>query len=162
MKESWQTWWWDGVHTHVGVAQDCPYGKPGDLIYVKESWLARANGAIYRADFDSIEAAGIAGMYSEKGVWRSPIFMPKKVARLFLEIVSIRVQRVRDISEDDAVAEGYSTHGMNLVTAPHGMLPCISLFRDGWDSINGKKYPWSSNSHVWCIEFKLNTCVPML
>jgi len=94
------------------------------------------------------------------GRWRSPIYMPRWASRLTLRLTDVRVERVQEISEDDARAEGVS---LSWVTKPRdGTLPPGS-FRGGtwrcglqktWDSINGKKHPWDSNPWVWVLCFE--------
>ena len=74
-------------------------------LWVQETWLprAKATDAVYRADFDEIEAAGIGGMY---GGWRPSIHMPRWASRITLELIDVRVGRVQEISETDAMREG--------------------------------------------------------
>ena len=77
--------------------------------------------------------------------------MPRKLSRITLEISDVRVQRLQDISEEDALAEGIGDWemmgGVNAETP-------ISAYRNLWESINGKKYPWASNPGVWTLTFK--------
>jgi hypothetical protein len=118
----------------------CPYGQPGDRLWVRETWHQYAGGeVIYRADYgpESYQAGA-------KG-WRPSIFMPRWASRITLEITGVRVERVQDISADDARAEG--------VSAPD-VLP-RSKFATLWDSINAKRgYGWDMNPWCWCVEFK--------
>lgn len=125
-----------------------PYGQPGDVLWVRETWCnAGVFGYVYRAT-DSLPV-------SVKGGWRPSIHMPREAARLFLLIKNVRVERLQDITEEDARAEGAI-----------GIEP-ISVFMNLWNSINGKRYPWESNPWVWVIEFerydlyisKIATCV---
>lgn len=123
----------------------CPYGQPGDRLWVRETWQMNVppSGVLYRADPVSAY---------DDGPWKSPIFMKRSDSRITLEVTGIRVERVQDISEEDAGFEGCSTHGLNLSVAPNGMLPCVALYRELWDSINGN---WDKNPFVWVIEFKI-------
>lgn len=162
----------------------CPYGISGDRLWVRETWRVGAwdhnehrIAVDYKADghcrrewlkvdddeyFDRIweqttedvEAAGIEhddeGIYHwEPGQsparWRPSIFMPRWASRLTLEIVKVRVERLKDITAEDAVAEGITDY-----TEENEIWTYAKL----WDSINGKKYPWSSNPWVWVVEFK--------
>jgi len=103
------------------------------------------------------------------GKKRSPLFMPKWAARLWLEVVSVRPERLQDITEEDAKLEGirgYSAHGGGTHFNPVMIYPAfpekgggfstaIEAFECLWDSINAKRgYPWESNPWVWRIEFK--------
>jgi hypothetical protein len=137
----------DGFRTTGGMPflWTCPYGQPGDRLYVKETYLLRANGevAVYKADLPDVEAAGFGAMY---GGWKSGRFMPKRWSRLTLEITGIRVERVQEISEGDAKAEGV------LRTERHPTSYRVA-FAELWAKLNGSD-SWSSNPWVWAIEFK--------
>lgn len=79
--------------------------------------------------------------------WRPSIFMPKNAARLFLKITNVRPERLLDITEEDAIAEGIPRIDKDTRAIP--------LFFSLWNSINGKKMPWKKNPWVWRIEFKV-------
>lgn len=85
--------------------------------------------------------------------WRASIFMPRAVSRITLEITNIRVERLQDISEEDAKAEGVPPFDWN----DGWSLRPVPAFEKLWDSINGAKHPWSSNPWVWCVNFKRRT-----
>lgn len=123
----------------------CPYGKPGDRLWVRETHLPKASGTIYRADFSEFEAAGLGGMY---GGWKPSIFCRREHSRILLEITSVRVERLQDISDADAIAEGVG--GDVTVT------PCFAVerYRATWESINGAG-SWDANPWVWCISFEV-------
>lgn len=99
-----------------------------------------------------------------EGAWKSPITMPRWASRILLEITDIRVERLNDISEADAVKEGLRilpASGRYVVSpgdqhfggASHD---AVEVFSWLWDSLNTKKgYPWSSNPWVWVVEFKV-------
>jgi hypothetical protein len=78
---------------------------------------------------------------------KSALFMFKSLARLWLEITAVRVERLQDISEADAQAEGITDVDYSVGVTYK------SQFRNLWNSINGKKYPWESNPWVWVYEF---------
>lgn len=80
--------------------------------------------------------------------WRSPMFMPRWASRITLEITDIRVQKVQDISEEDARAEGCDYPGHPATTTRKG------AFSQSWNRINGKTFPWSDNPWCWCISFR--------
>lgn len=124
-----------------GVAIGCPYGKVGDRLWVKETHLPKASGIIYRADFESVEAAGIGAMY---GGWKPSIFCNRIYSRINLEIVAIRIERLKDISNEDCFAEGLpadTTKGNR------------TWYGDLWEEINGKG-SWDANPWVWVVTFK--------
>jgi hypothetical protein len=90
---------------------------------------------------------------------RPSIFMPRWASRITLEVTGVRVERLQEITEEDAIREG--TEPAYLADLrPDGLLrdgPSHAYragFHDLWDSINGKTYPWASNPFVWVIEFR--------
>lgn len=93
-------------------------------------------------------------VFGEK--WNPPIYMPKKFARIWLEITDIRVERVQDISEEDAQAEG-CVNDVRLISdekAYYGFY-AQERFELLWDSVNAKLgHPWESNPWVWVIKFR--------
>lgn len=147
----------------------CPYGKPGDRLWVKETWCDPydTHDAVYRADADG-------DFYAF--TWRPSIHMPRWASRITLEIIDVRVERLWDITEEDAVKEGidkpWHPHGNRLVTfyrdystdisrvsEGQGVLNAKHSFMTLWDSINAKKsYKWDQNPWVWVVEFKI--CTP--
>ena len=89
--------------------------------------------------------------------WRSPIHMPRWASRLTLELTAVRVQRLQEISEADAIAEGVLPCPDEPMYAdePHERyLPPQFRFGDLWDSINAKRAPWSSNPWVFALTFR--------
>lgn len=129
------------IHQDV-MLKACPYGSPGDRLWVRETWREPDPGEYdYRASVRPRETeAGSAAP------WRPSIFMPRAACRLELEIWSIRVERVQTISSDDAEAEGVGCGGGE--TGP------VELFRALWDSINGERAPWARNPWVWVVAFR--------
>lgn len=113
------------------------YGVPGDRLWVRETWCQSQHlgDIFYRATH------GFKVMIP----WRPSIFMPKKFSRITLEIVNVRVERVQDISEKDARAEGCDMRPG---------LTAIGSFSQLWDSINAKRgFSWDKNPWVWVIAF---------
>jgi len=110
---------------------------------------------------DSIKKYGHQERYSwEPGEspcrWRPSIFMPRWVSRIDLEVTNIKkVERLQDISEEDAIREGSQLPCSLLPkSCQQGVMTERQQFSRIWDSINGKKYPWNSNYWVWVISFK--------
>lgn len=131
------------------ITKLCPYGQPDDRLWVRETWLPRAAGtaALYRADYSDIEAAGLAGMCSDRG-WRPSIHMPRWASRITLEITGVRVERLNEISGADCIAEGIVE-----ADAPSYIFGLQEAYRDLWESINGTG-SWAVNPWVWCVEFR--------
>lgn len=120
------------------------YGDIGDRLWVRETWREGDYGSIfYRADEEWDKEIG----------WKPSIFMPRTHSRLSLEVAGVRVERVQEISEEDALAEG-------VIRRPIEGEPDLSLpARDGyqwlWDTLNAKRgFGWDTNPWVWVIEFK--------
>ncbi len=178
-------WWWlngDPTDTKTwGVLGDnfrCPYGKPGDRLWVREtfwhygSWVSwTKKGSLkmgrrfvpyYRNQYDQAQGLrfnGPGAQFSftppESGgpdwVKRPSIFMPKWACRLRLEVVAIRVEQVQDISEDDAKAEGVRGDEHPWADQPAAAM----CFPHIWDPLNAKRgHGWDTNPWVWVVEFK--------
>jgi len=128
---------------------NCPYGKPGDKLWVRETWKNLPDGGIgYRASPDETCRVGNFILIAN---WKPSIHMPRWASRIMLEIENIKVERLQEISESDAALEGVPG------IATHKPYP--RQYRDSfevlWDSINAKRgYPWESNPWVWVIQFK--------
>lgn len=121
-------------------------------LWVRETWAfdEEDNRVLYRAD-DNEETKEWDQARAESGLskyrWRPSIHMPRVASRVTLEIVSVRVERLQDISEADAIAEGVG--GDVTVT------PCFAVerYRALWESINGPG-SWDANPWAWVVEFK--------
>ncbi|HGU9828476.1 TPA: morphogenetic protein [Enterobacter kobei] len=161
----------------AGNYRNSPHGKPGDRIWVRETW------ARYNIDQDSHDMAYRAtppADWPEEGRWRPSIHMPRWASRLMLEITGVRVERLDKISEEDAVSEGmqgvicrsckgdpdYSTTQYDQDTlAAVDEIPCQSCssnrskFFSLWDSIYGEGNHCMGD-WVWVIEFKVVPNVP--
>ena len=127
------------------------YGQPGDHLWVRETWLLDGEIYLYKADFGK-------GILSDSwnGHWKPSIHMPRKASRLMLEIVNIRAERLQDISEEDARAEGVVWQ-RDFGNGPETR-EARPVFFDVWDAINGNRdqgaYTVSKNPWVWVVEFK--------
>lgn len=143
----------------------CPYGQPGDRLWVRETWGLHGRGDYTWWCRDSIkgrtaddllcsyELAYAADATSEYDHWRPSIHMPRWASRLTLEVTSVRVERLQDITEDDARAEGAAAEPSEaLADSPVG-LSAREAFADLWSSINGSE-SWASNPWVWVVNFK--------
>lgn len=121
----------------------CPYGQPGDRLWVRETWQLDESetGYVYRADIE-----GFLDQAFGPPTWRPSIFMPRAASRILLEIVSVRAERLQDISEEDAKSEGVRP----FMGSP---LPYKAAFCTLWQHINGPE-SWAANPWVWVVEFK--------
>jgi hypothetical protein len=156
----------------------CPYGQPGDRLWVKEAYYAWGkwihNGKTKSGRqawkfvqvgtsiryMDGNKPSKTAKRDGECGwVYRHGRFMPKKHSRQTIEITDVRVQRLQEISEEDAAAEGASPWEFGpeqaLTSGERGaVLPYRGGFACLWDEINADRATWYSNPWVWAITFK--------
>lgn len=139
-----------------------PFGKPMDRLWVRETW---ATSRLYDLmppreippNKELFYAADGKDGWNNNARVRQSIFMMRWASRITIEITDVRVERLQDITEDDAKAEGVNTkletYSFELKTSEKfGYRYSFSYL---WDSINAKKHPWTSNPWVWVIEFKL-------
>lgn len=154
--------------------QPCRYGEIGDRLYVRETWQHSNHPfgpykpnclVFYRADYFD-DPHGPDGERSPEGKyreWRPSIHMPRAASRIDLEITGVRAERLQDISEEDAKAEGADCLiADNCTPADRAILDfplmeCGSPYRNGyallWDAINGDG-AWAANPWVWVVEFR--------
>lgn len=163
----------------------CPYGIPGDRLWVRETWFRMPHPAECGITKESIPgtwdlavaAAGRLSYRADPGSemeidgmrWRSPIHMPRQASRILLEVTDVRVERLQDISEADAIAEGVQRHLDGWF--PYGIETCLTTLVAGkeapaqfcrdarasyrmlWEQINGAG-SWDANPWVWAITFR--------
>lgn len=172
-------WYWRPKHGHLNGAPSagwdfkCPYGQPGDRLWVRETWFcdhfevmrgpylkpddldigeAREDGTlVYAAD-------GLTPYEAEQPTWKPSIHMPRWASRILLEITDVCVEQLQDISEEHAIAEGVdvSICQQFLETSPtrhQCKLAALHGFSGLWESINGAG-AWDSNPWVWVVKFK--------
>jgi hypothetical protein len=158
----------DYVEPHWVFPKTCKYGKPGDTLWVRETWGAvwPADEPVplkqceieYRADLPPgcTDRPGKwpadEGSGPEVPKWRFSIHMPRWASRITLRITDIRVERVRDISEEDAIQEGVTPLDY---AAHHVAAGCGAriAFEQLWNTINGPG-AWDENPWVWAISFE--------
>lgn len=135
--------------------KQCPYGAPGDRLWVRETWSdsSGSNGtklALYRATYP-----GPSGIY-----WRPSIHMPRWASRITLELTGVRLERVQEISEADAMSEGveanyWADFGPDGEIRKGESWKYRAGFHETWDVINLKRgYGWDVNPWVWVLEFR--------
>ncbi len=134
----------------------CPHGRPGDRLWVRETWAhgIHALNAKHDEDGPFVYAAtdGTQGRLSDK--WKPSIFMPRWASRITLELTGVRVERLQEISESDAKAEGCEP----AIAGQDADGP-IKTYRTGyvylWNAINEDRgFGWLTNPWVWVLEFK--------
>lgn len=147
----------------------CPYGQPGDRLYVRENFapvdghghkcaprdaafVVLPDGAqqyrngTYSPPLPEYQQSAFDGIK-----WRPSIHMPRWASRITLEVTAVRVERLQDISEEDAKAEGVTP----MLGAPEPVPPAYrDGFRQLWDEINGERASWASNPFVWVVSFR--------
>ena len=124
----------------------CPYGQPGDRLWVRESFArvptaCESEDIVFAADYQdgSDRAAGVR--------YTPSIHMPRAVSRITLEITGVRVERLQDISRGDAMAEGCPFPNMAQGPDPR------DWYAELWGAINGPD-SWAENPWAWVVEFK--------
>lgn len=140
----------------------CPYGQPGDRIWVRESHAPAADcwGRWERSIEKNCNLFGPGELHykADSGKpyidrWRPSIHMPRWASRITLEITGVRIERLCDIDKTDSIAEGCAGGHGAIAGYTYNATP-IEQFRALWDSINAKRAPWASNPWVWVIEFR--------
>ena len=148
---------WTGFRSKYGADTYymCRY-QVGDILYVRETWsihecvkcqagIPALGGEckckyVYRASYGATDFR-----------WKPSIHMPKEAARIFLKVTDVRVERLQDITEEDAIAEGMSKTLVDGVV----FISAKGNFHVLWDSLNIKRgYGWEDNPWVWVIEFE--------
>jgi len=175
------------------MLQFCPYGQPGDQIWVRETfiafgrWETRFSEEKGRDEWHFVDMTLLTGRkYRYEGAlpnaqragstpawWKRPsIHMPRAASRMTLEVTDVRVERLQDISEADALAEGvYDGDPCRCAPADcidmvrscghcgKRLVDAIGLYRDLWSSLNAARgYGWDTNPWVWVIEFRRINC----
>lgn len=167
------TWPWDqppvwvdeegyyhsGTGSYLGTKSDVrsPYGVPGDLLWVRETWgfsaqlpLSAHNEASWLAypDLRGYKADTPDGNWC----WRSSLFMPRWASRLTLRVTSVRCERLQEINEWDVLEKGIDVPA----DGKHSNRVDFAQF---WDTINARRgYSWESNPFVWVVSFEVQSC----
>lgn len=136
----------------------CPYGQPGDRLWVREAWTVNLTGDAKRGGPGTVPIYR-ASTPNAADRWRPSIHMPRWASRLTLEITGVRVERLQAISEVDALAEGISRLRRGGITAYFGGTESCGATAGGayaelWKHLNGAG-SWDADPWVWVIEFKV-------
>ena len=145
------------------IHQLWPRVEVGMRLWVRESWMKPAPPAddevIYRADLTDEDLREERSLRRDASLpmqpWKPSIHMPRWASRLTLEITSVRVERLQEISEEDARAEGVEPVRYASPDNRHLTHPYRDGFHLAWDAINGKRHPWASDPWVWALTFKI-------
>lgn len=142
----------------------CRYGKPGDILWVREAFTDTRKFPCYEGE----DNEGIYVYKADKPdeqhtsfTWTPSIHMPREAARIFLRVKSVRVERLHDITEADAKAEGMERTNEGLADTEYKIYTAknwwdenpINSFKSLWHSINGAE-SWNLNPFVWVVEFE--------
>jgi len=157
----------------------CPHGVPGDQLWVRESWRtvevdSGLDGVLYKADnhfqpIENTQAAADLWCDAHKNAkhgkaWRPSIHMYRWMSRIMLCVVNVRVERLQDISEEDAIAEGLVSWKSEKTDAIHYGIKASDVweadpritYKRLWDKVNSDRgYSFESNPWVWVISFKV-------
>ncbi len=149
------------------VELQCPYGRAGDRLWVKEG--------LRRTDWEGMPEGGVVYAADDSPAWdltrpcvwgwksRSlpSMYCPRGLSRIRLEVMHVKVERLQDISGDDARREGIDLPRCGCEVCLRSPMMCpadagvhIEEFWHLWDQINGKKALWSANPWVWVVEFR--------
>ena len=129
-----------------------------DILWVRETW-AMVSGGLYEYKADGTEIDHLGNIIK----WKPSIHMPRSAARLFLKVKAVRVERLQEITEEDADAEGFGGNCPYDAFPEHkgspgwydGSISIPECFGELWDSIYSKRgYGWEVNPWVWVIEFE--------
>lgn len=157
------------AHAEPGsMMMRCPYGKRGDRLWVRETWrgertddgrpprdLDTGSRVWFEAD-GAAEDGGAVNVDAKPGKLRPSMFMPRWASRITLDVTGVRVERLQDISADDAKAEGAppSHQSIDRVSRELGYADFPrSWYAQLWEQINGPG-SWDANPWVWVVSFK--------
>ena len=119
----------------------------GDILWVRETWGKDENGEyVYRTNYGTTEDDSFPPSVFK---WKPSIHMPREAARIFLKVTNIRVERLQDISEDEAIKEGAKAYGPNNCSGTSARI----AFAEIWDKTT-TEHEWRTNPWVWVIEFE--------
>jgi hypothetical protein len=154
-----------GAGVGLGLPFVCPLGVPGDRLWVRETFWIHRGGSLKNPDTRVVYDASVLPFQREPDRWlpawykKTPsIHMPRWASRITLEITAVRVERLQDISKDEARAEGIQ-YNQNLTAYVVGEIKGgepLCVFARLWDTIYAKQpgHSWAANPWVWVITFE--------
>ena len=159
------TWFHDWNLDHDAATIDdiikyCPFGRPSDRLWVRETFVVDyevgegTRGGIPPAVFYRATDDGKTNFTPGMEHWKPSIHMPRKYCRLLLDVKAIRVERLQEITEEAAIAEGVDA--VSLADAPRqAVWSRRQDFAQLWDSLNKKRgFGWDLNPWVWVVSFE--------
>jgi hypothetical protein len=169
-------WTMTGKVSNIHEERECPYGMPGDQLWVREMWAPHDDSTMQTRDLDEIYyRADDETKYETDMGWKPSIHMPRWVSRITLAVTKVRVERVQGISEADCYAEGIQIPVEKVCDKPKPFLRISGEYPPSrylpenastaqwlqahyaslWDSINAARgFGWDQNPWVWVVEFK--------
>lgn len=181
--------YWQPHETPGVPLRCCPYGVPGDRIYVKETFALSIRDPetfepdsrspydwdppVYKADnptvswsLDSVVDGKLVSEPLDKPPWRPSVHMPRWASRILLEVTDVRVERVQDITQEEAEEEG--SYLAKCPCLPPARNPIESLFKQSWCQVHGQEFSnlwdsrhakrghgWDVNPWVWVVGFRV-------
>lgn len=141
----------------IKTSYNPPY-QPGDILYVRETWLDYAGRFMYKADYGKYR---LKSLKLAEFTWHPSVLMPKEAARIWLKVKDVRVERLQDMNEVDTAKEGIRTDVQTCRLDDPDFIENfggIELFKDLWNSTIKKsdldRYGWDASPWVWVIEFE--------
>ncbi|WP_026111569.1 hypothetical protein [Winslowiella toletana] len=154
------------------LSYQCPFGQPGDRLWVRETWRGPVVPKEQMADYakspeayrstrycqyraDSSELGSSLDEDNEQSGWQTAIHMPRWASRINLQITGVRAQKIQDISDDDIMAEGVQTDSHflnNFFTLKNDSVAPKEAYMKAWEKQYGGT-SWEVNPWVWVIEF---------
>lgn len=126
--------------------------QPGDILWVRETWAKDVGRYMYRANYSDTEKFYMNGQ-EIRMTWHPSIHMPKEAARIYLQVTSVRMQRLQEITSGEAVSEGIKSN----LSSPSEAADALIAFEELWNSTvkpaDQHRYGWSANPWVWVIGF---------
>ena len=153
---------------YYAAAGYCPYGAPGDRLWIREALVRAGAHVAYAYDYAVVLRDGAPVVWPWKRNTLSSRYMPRWACRSRAELIAVRVEQVQDISEADAQAEGAERELRGPRTYPGRYAARTrETYRDAfgrlWDSINAKRgYDWANNPWVWVLTFRRLGCTSVL
>ena len=141
-----------GINEYGGSIQYAkpPY-QPGDILYVRETWMDYAGLTMYKADCDiyRLDSLNFAGFG-----WKPSIRMPKEAARIWLKVTDVRVERLQDITSEQISREGVEVEYPHVLNGEEKRYAFSTLWNSTIKKSDIDRYGWDASPWVWVIKFE--------